>query len=292
MAEQFHFEPTGVFDLQASRQFIEGFRPAGQPTSDTDALVLALLTDDWRGALVRVWQTPQRVLGEIIAGDADRDVVRAQVERMLSLDVDGTDYADVCARDDVLRGVAALFGGLRPVQFGTPFDAACWSVLSQRTRVSQAAAVRTRLVETHGRQMTVGDDRHRVFPTPTAIAALDAVQGVSAAKLDRLRAVADAASEGALDPVVLRELPVGDALDHLQQITGIGPFGAELILVRGAGAPDVFPSRERRLHQAMAALYELDDPTVEELAEVADGWRPYRSWAAVLLRAWWAQHHQ
>jgi DNA-3-methyladenine glycosylase II len=83
-----------------------------------------------------------------------------------------------------------------------------------------------------------------------------------------------------------------DALVQLRQITGIGPFGAELILVRGDGAPDIFPSRERRLHEAMAELYGVDDPSVDDLAGIADRWRPYRSWAALLLRAWWEQHRR
>jgi 3-methyladenine DNA glycosylase/8-oxoguanine DNA glycosylase len=40
-----------------------------------------------------------------------------------------------------------------------------------------------------------------------------------------------------------------EALAHLQRLPGIGPFSAQLILIRGAGHPDVFPSDERRLHE-------------------------------------------
>ncbi|GAB2976089.1 hypothetical protein GCM10017788_40710 [Amycolatopsis acidiphila] len=63
-----------------------------------------------------------------------------------------------------------------------------------------------------------------------------------------------------------------------------GPFSAQLILVRGAGHPDVFPDSEERLHAEMRELYALPEASPAALAEVADRWRPYRSWVALLLR--------
>ena len=57
-----------------------------------------------------------------------------------------------------------------------------------------------------------------------------------------------------------------------------------LILVRGAGHPDLFPACERRLHAAMAGAYHLDNPGLGQLAELSARWAPYRSWVALLLR--------
>ena len=76
-----------------------------------------------------------------------------------------------------------------------------------------------------------------------------------------------------------------EALAYLQQLPGIGPFSAELVLLRGAGDPDAFPRHEQRLHRAMAAAYGLGDaPDFDVLERVADRWRPYRSWVGLLLR--------
>jgi DNA-3-methyladenine glycosylase II len=66
------------------------------------------------------------------------------------------------------------------------------------------------------------------------------------------------------------------------ELSGVGPFFAEMILLGGAGDPNSFPRQEKRLHQAVAAAYQLgDDPPRERIAE---GWRPYRSWAGLQLR--------
>ena len=294
MATTFRIEPRGPFDLLASKRFIEGFTPAGQQAApDEQAVILDLLTDDWGAVTVRLHQTASRVVGAVLAGESDHDVVRRQVARVLSLDVDGAGFPSVAEDDEVLRGLLTLYGALRPVLFSTPFEAACWSVLSQRTRMSQAASVRARLVDDHGAALVAGDgEDRRAFPSPAALRAVEQVEGVSEEKLRRLHAVAAAASEGRLDATVLREQPVEEALARLAEIRGIGPFGAELILVRGAGAPDVFPAREARFHAAMAELYGRDADDVDGLQEVADGWRPYRSWAALLLRAWWEDHRR
>jgi DNA-3-methyladenine glycosylase II len=106
-----------------------------------------------------------------------------------------------------------------------------------------------------------------------------------AAEYEQLRALGRAAIQGQLDGVALRSQPPEESLAHLQTLPGIGPFSAELILLRGAGYPDAFPTHEKRLHRAMAAVYHLN-PGPEALRAIADRWRPYRTWIALLLRAW------
>lgn len=112
--------------------------------------------------------------------------------------------------------------------------------------------------------------------------------GLTDIKIQRLHALAEAALDGKLDAPHLRALPVDHALAELRTLPGIGPFSAELILIRGAGHPDVFPRHEPRVHKAIATAYGLGAPTTDDdvtpLAEIADRWKPYRSWVAFLLR--------
>lgn len=233
----------------------------------------------WNPSLVRLHQSPARIIARPIVGDED---VRSQVERMLSLDVDGRPFDAI---DD--RVVADLRGeraGLRPLLFPTPYEAACWAVLTQRTRQAQALAARTWLCRHHGHRFEHDGVEHLTFPAPDVLRSLATIEGVTSAHAARLRAVADAACNGLLDPADLRRVDAPESLRGLRTIDGIGPFGAELVLVRGAGAPDHFPLHEPVLHAAMARRYGFDDPDTEELAAIADRWRPRRSWAALLLR--------
>ncbi|SEP52869.1 DNA-3-methyladenine glycosylase family protein [Amycolatopsis saalfeldensis] len=211
--------------------------------------------------------------------------VLAQVGRMLSLDVDGSGFTGLGFRDPVLAGLQARRAGLRPVLFSSPYEAGCWSVLAQGMRFSQAMRLRRRLAERYGKVVEVGGYRVLSFPTPGVLADLPFEPGLADFRTARLRAVAKAAAEGRLDPAELRAMRVADALERLREIPGIGQFSAEQILARGAGHPDFFPRADGRLHHAMREEYGLlDSVGPADLELLAGAWRPYRSWAALLLR--------
>lgn len=73
---------------------------------------------------------------------------------------------------------------------------------------------------------------------------------------------------------------------RLQELPGVGPFSAELIMIRGCGDPDLFPRTEGRLHRAIAELYDLStDPELGVLESAAEPWRPFRSWIGLMARS-------
>jgi DNA-3-methyladenine glycosylase II len=83
-----------------------------------------------------------------------------------------------------------------------------------------------------------------------------------------------------------------DALAALQKLPGIGPMYATLILLRAAGVTDVLTFGEPRLPGYVAHFYGPPSAGTapaqasrEEIERIAEGWRPYRTWAAVLIRA-------
>jgi DNA-3-methyladenine glycosylase II len=263
---------AGPWSLGTSRTFWERRTPVGPaaPAGPDDALRTAFCADaDWRNVDVEVTQHGD-VARIVVSGDGDLDAAAAQVCRFLSLDVDGRGWPGVVARDPVLGGVVARWPGLRPCGFHSPYEAAVWAVLSQRTGHPQAIALRERLIADHG---DAG-----AFPAPQRLVHLDVE--LPWRKSDYLRAVAAAALEGLLDGARLRGLAPDDAVRQVQEVKGLGPFSAELVVIRGANHPDALPTQEPRVRAEIAERYGPGrDP-----AEVADGWRPYRTWAAVHLR--------
>ena len=86
-------------------------------------------------------------------------------------------------------------------------------------------------------------------------------------------------------PRELRAQPYDEALAGLTELPGIGPFAAELVLLRGAGQVDRIPRHETRLARAVALAYRLPaPPSGADLDKLSENWRPYRTWVAVLLR--------
>ena len=280
---------AGPFDLTASARFLEGFAPAARSDAAADHGELRLafpVAPSWRpvGVLVRQ-PAPDGPVRVAVRGDpSDVDNAVAAVRRILSLDVDGSGFAAVGARDPVIGELQRRYPGLRPVGFHSPYEAACFAIIAHRIRITQAATLKSQLAERFGQPVDVHGVALPTFPAPGVLRALPRVPWVSELKSDRLHAVAEAAQSGRLDAAELRALPVAEALARLRQLPGIGPFSSELVLLRGAAHPDGFPVAEGRLHEEMTRAYDLDTPKPAELAVIADNWRPYRTWAALLMR--------
>ena len=276
----------GPFSLAASTRFLEGFTPAryrGSPDSEVLRLVFSVEgTGETVGVAVR--QEPDGAVLADVDGPAP-DPLPAQLARILSLDVDGSGYPHVWATDPVVAELSARFPGLRPVCFFSPYEAACWAVLAQRTSMVSAAAVKERIAQRHGQPRRVAGAELWAFPSAERLRAVVEDLPVPEVKRNRLRALAEATMDGRLEANRLRALPVEDALAACRELPGMGPFSAELVVVRGAGAPDVFPATEGRLHAAMAQLYGFAVPAPAQLAALAEAWAPYRSWVSVLIRA-------
>ena len=226
---------------------------------------------------------------------AELSAARTQVERILSLDVDGTGFAAVGERDPVVAGLQARYPGLRPVSFWSWYEAAAWAIIGQRMRITQAATVRARLAELFGETVEVNGRSLRAFPSPAALAQLPPREelpfgGLPGGKIDRLRALGEAARRNEFDSASLRALPRDEALARLQELPGVGPFSAELILLRGAGDPDHAPTHESHLGAAVAHAYGLPSaPSPSGLDELSANWAPYRTWVSLLLRTAWQE---
>ncbi len=277
--------PDGAFSLAAAASF--GFGPStGRPKPDGDSMSLAFVADDMAHyAAAVVTQDSQGMLHCRAYGDADPERVIAQVRRVLSLDQSGVAWAEVGARDPVIARLQSELPGLRPVLFHSPYEAAAWSILSQRRHRTQATAVRKRLAGAHGRVFTLPTGQFEAFPTPSALLAIESFPSLEPQRIERLHAVARAALGGELEPARLLDLTPEAAMADLQRLPGIGPTYAGLILLRSTGATDILTLGEPRLPSYVRHFYGLERPaTAGELSSLAEAWRPFRTWAGVLIR--------
>jgi DNA-3-methyladenine glycosylase II len=126
------------------------------------------------------------------------------------------------------------------------------------------------------------------LPSPTELLALPPetlrAAGLSWRKIGTLRDLAERLTDGRLDAAVLAELPDDDLMAQLTAIPGIGPWtvqGAMLIALR---REDVVLPGDLALRKAVRDTYGLDHlPTQQEVLDIADKWRPYRSLATSYL---------
>jgi len=280
---EFTIQPVGPFSLQESATFGFGQR-SGRPFDGR--MRLAFCLDGYREQVgVVLSQDDAGVHGQV-HGSADLDAVTAQVARVLSLDHDGEAFIAVGQRDPVVARLLAVAPGLRPPLFHSPYEAAAWSVLSARRPAAQMMALRARLSAEHGSRFTLAGEEMAAFPLPAQLADVTEFSGLPAVKIDRLHGVAAAALDGLLDADTLRALPAEQASSQLQHLAGVGAFYSSLILVRATGHADLLPTTEPQLLGLVAQLYGLPaPPSPEQFAEIAEPWKPFRTWVSVLIRA-------
>jgi DNA-3-methyladenine glycosylase II len=217
---------------------------------------------------------------------ADLDMVTRQVARALSADADGELWQQVAERDPALRTLFERAPGFRPALFYSPYEAAVWSIVSARRARPQGIVLRKRLSEAHGYTFELAGESVPALPTPQVLASIDAFPGLPQDRVPRLHAIAEATRQGKLDVERLQAMDPEEAKLDLQQLPGIGPFYSALVVVRGLGLTDVLSPEESRSREGIRQLYGLDhDPTDAEVAALAENWRPFRTWATVMIRA-------
>lgn len=284
--------PRGPFSLAASTRFLKGFAPAAEG-GDDHVLRLGFVADPAfrrggreRVAGVALRAESERAVGEV-GGGAAPGTVRAQAARIRSLDVAGRGFPAVGAGDPVIGRLRARHPGPRPVLFCSPYEAAAWAPIGGRIRITRAARIKAPLARELGGAAGVAGVTERAFPGPSQLGHLASFPGLSDRKVGFLRELARAATTGVLDATSPRSRTAAEALGTLRALPGIGPFGAEMVLPRGAGAPDLMPAREPRLARAVALASGLDGPPpAAEPVAMAEARRPYRTWVALLLRTY------
>ena len=126
------------------------------------------------------------------------------------------------------------------------------------------------------------------LPAPDALLGVDPAAlrqaGLSWRKINTLRDLAERMSDGRLDPDVLSGLPDDELMAELTVIPGIGPWTVQGALIIALGREDVVLPGDLALRKAVRAAYRLDHlPAQQEVLDIAEKWRPYRSLATSYL---------
>ena len=141
-------------------------------------------------------------------------------------------------------------------------------------------------------------DHHRVLaffdgeiPTPEQILAADpeelkAAGGLSRAKTQYLRSLAEHVVSGELELLKLNDLPDDEVIAELVAVKGLGVWTAQMFLMFHLGREDVMPTGDLGIRRAVMIEYELPElPGHDQLIELSEAWRPHRTLACLYLWA-------
>jgi DNA-3-methyladenine glycosylase II len=160
------------------------------------------------------------------------------------------------------------------------FGTLVFQVIGQQLSVRATRTILGRLEQRFGGRL----------PSPSELLAVDPQvlrdSGMSARKGTTLRALAERFVDGRLRDEALSRMPDDEVEAALTEVPGIGPWTAHGFLILALDRPDVLLSGDLALRRAVERAYGFDHlPTEDEMAEVAERWRPYRSLAVSYLFA-------
>jgi DNA-3-methyladenine glycosylase II len=282
---KFELAPNTPYSLFNASEYFGGWPKLdiAQPN-----IVMSFPVEGWQtSAAVALQQDNEgRLTAEVYGADEQAEKAWQQALAVLSLDLDDAAWVAVGQRDPTLARLQSSYNYLRPVLFHSPYEAAAAFIIGHRISIQQGRNIRQAMARQFGDEISVGTTKAYAFPRPQVLLGMNEFTGINSEKIERLHGVALAAMDGTLERAFLRSLPVEEALEKLRTIKGVGQFFSQGILFRGAGTTDGMTDDEVT-KQAVQAAYKLPElPNQRSILQIAEPWRPYRSWATVLLHVW------
>ena len=160
------------------------------------------------------------------------------------------------------------------------FGTLIFQVIGQQLSVSATRTILARLEQRFGGQL----------PSPRELLAVGPKElrasGMSNRKGATLRAIAERFVDCRLSDESLARMSDAEIEAALTEIPGVGLWTARGFLIVALDRPDVSLSGDLALRRAAGRAYGFDQlPTEDEMEQVAERWRPYRSLAVSYLFA-------
>ena len=199
-----------------------------------------------------------------------------RIRAMFDLNADWASIVGTLKSDPKLLGPAEANPGLRVPGCWNGFELTVRAILGQQMTLKAAAALAGNLVRTFGQPFATANGLTHLFPTPEVLA--DATLtgiGLPRTRADTLRALARAVCSGQL---CFEGVVDTDAfLARLREIPGIGEWTSQYVAMRALAEPDAIPATDGTLQRVLGIENQHD------FARRAEGWRPWRAYAAMYL---------
>ena len=286
-------KPVPPFDFGRSLEFLGHFSPIrGEQTVGAERLVKAVRVADQTVAfaLHSTGKVEQPSLAYTLYSKEplDEPTQQAALDRIrffLSLDDDLKPFYRLAEDDPAFEPIVKGLYGYHQVKFLTPFENACWAILSQRNLMTVALRQKQNLTAQMDNCLTVEGEAYRAFPDADQLSSLPTSQINDIIKNERkaecLSAVASAFNRA--DEQWLRTATYAEVEKWLRSIKGIGEWSASFVLLRGLGRMEGVLVGEAKLQEAAGQLYRHGHPaSLTDLQKLA---QPYGQW-----RGYWAHY--
>ncbi|MGA7219006.1 MAG: AlkA N-terminal domain-containing protein [Candidatus Sulfotelmatobacter sp.] len=202
--------------------------------------------------------------------------ITERIRAMFDLNADWAAIVENLKNDRALAERISLDPGLRVPGCWNGFELTVRAILGQQVSVKGATTLAGRLAGAFGEPFCPAKGLAHLFPTPRVLAEANVAGiGLPRARGETIRALARAVCTGKINFESVAD--TDEFLMRLREVPGIGNWTAQYVAMRALGEPDAFPSSDLGLMRALRLS------SVSELERRAEGWRPWRAYAAMHL---------
>ena len=181
--------------------------------------------------------------------------------------------------DPVLAGVIARVGPMKMPRIPATFHFVVRSIAFQQLHQNAARTIFDRLVAAAGNGATL---------TPAAILKLTPQRmrkcGLSRQKLSYIRDLAKKTQSGEIEFAKLPRMSDAEVIEHLTRVKGIGVWSAQMFLLFTLRRPDVLPTTDFGIQNAIRQAYgKRKLPKPKHVEKLGRAWHPYCSVASWYL---------
>ena len=191
------------------------------------------------------------------------------------------DHIDHLRQDSIMADLIDRHGPIETTPADNEFERLVTSIINQQLSTASAAAVRDRVFA-----LFDGD----ITPEAMLAADDDALRnaGLSRTKVEYMNNAAEAFLDRDLTRDGLVDHTNEEVIEELTRIKGVGEWTAHMYLMFVLGRDDVLPLGDLGIRNGIQQIYgNGEELTRDEMREIAEQWRPYRSHA---MRYIWREY--
>lgn len=213
---------------------------------------------------------------------ADARKARAAVNRMFNLDMDLKPFYKAIKGDPVMSRLARGIYGLKSPATPTVFEALVDSIIEQQISLIAAHSMESKVIKAFGDPLDLEGNTYYASPTPERLAAAHVDQlkrcGLSSRKAEYIKDISQLVASGRLDLDKFEEYDdIGAIREELSSIRGIGPWTAEMTMIRGLHKMDSIPADDIGLQGKISYFYGSERRvSSDELRAIAEKWGDWR----------------
>jgi len=177
----------------------------------------------------------------------------------------------VLNKDKKLKKIISSVGECKIRTISNPFEALVEAIITQQISDSAGKSISIKFKNLFGKK----------YPTPFDVVKLsrDEIKsvGLSRMKAEYIFDISQMIVDKKLNFKLFKKMSNEDVISELTKIRGIGKWTAEMYLIFALGRMDIFPLGDLGLINGVKKLYNLENPSTDEIIKITDKWIPYRT---------------